>query len=101
MWLLVTFDLPMEEPLQQKHYRTYVKLLKSNGFSNFQKSLFIRWVESPERTATILRRIKTKAPPQGKVFIMKLAEETMNKSLTIEDGIISSSPIKPDPWHIH
>lgn len=96
MWLIVAFDIPVED---KKGYRSFRKLLIYSGFHMVQKSLYWRWIDSPERVESIRNRLKA-GVKTGHLLLFQCSERSFRKSLQVRDSIPESLPKIPDPWLI-
>ena len=96
MWLIAAFDIPSDDG---KGYRSFRKLLLSNGFSMVQKSLYWRWVDSPERVKSVRNRLSA-GVRAGHLLLFQCSERSFRKSLQIRDSAPEPLPEVPDPWLI-
>lgn len=70
MWVLVMFDLPVETAEQRKIASGFRKHLLDLGFERCQYSVYLRFVEGRDQADTTTRRVQTKLPEGGKVYVL-------------------------------
>ncbi len=68
------FDLPVDTKVQQKAYRTFHKVLTTNGFMMLQYSVYIRFCNNDTAATKFIKRISNEKPLEGNVRILKLSE---------------------------
>ena len=100
MWLIVAFDLPLENVSEKKDYRAFRKLLCTLGFVPFQKSLYFRWIKSGKRVKKIVSEVKLQAPAAGDILLLFLPDSTFQRTLHIHNGDLATVPTLPDEWQI-
>lgn len=96
MWLIAAFDIPSDD---EKAYRSFRKLLLSNGFSRVQKSLYWRWADSRERVESLCKRLSA-GVKTGHFLLFQCSERSFRKALQMRDSIPEPLPEVPDPWLI-
>ena len=101
MWLVVAFDIPVEPDENKKAYRSLRKLLISNGFTFFQKSLAWRWVQSGNGADKIQKKLYAVSQNKNCSLLMFLIPDAaFQRTALIEDGRRGKVPLPPTPWNI-
>ena len=75
MWVLVFFDLPTETAKDKKNYALFRKNLQSDGFTMFQKSIYIRHCASMENAEVHIKRVNSFLPQFGNIAIMCITDK--------------------------
>lgn len=75
MWVLVFFDLPTETKKDKKAYALFRKNLQKDGFTMFQKSIYVRHCASMENAEVHIKRVKSFLPEFGHVAIMCITDK--------------------------
>ena len=95
MWLMVQFDLPVATAEERRAYSRFRKELIRAGFTQFQKSIYLRWEDTDgqgSRTASAIRR---KVPPKGTVTVLQLPPGVFERSFLCRDGEKGEPPEVP------
>ena len=79
MWLLVMFDLPMDNSKARKDYVKFRKTLLEDGFTNIQFSVMTRHCPSEENAAVHRKRVKAALPPDGEVRIITFTDKQFGR----------------------
>ena len=74
MWLLVTFDLPVETPTQRKAAQKFRLFLLDLGFEMSQLSNYLRFCNGVEQFEAYARKIEANLPERGDVFIFQFTD---------------------------
>ena len=75
MWVLVLFDLPTETKRDRKAYALFRKWLLSDGFTQFQFSIYMRHCSSRENAEVHIKRVKSHLPEFGEVGILCITDK--------------------------
>lgn len=75
MWTFAMFDLPVLTKTDKRNYTHFRNMLLSQGFLRLQFSVYARFCENRENTATIMRRIRGELPPLGEVRFMAVTDK--------------------------
>ena len=75
MRAILFFDLPVETFSQQKTYRQFIKLIKTNGFYMLQKSVYIKLVIDIQSINSVIEKIKKQCPSEGAISILTITEK--------------------------
>lgn len=78
MRLLLSFDLPVEKKEQRTAYRHFVKDIKSLGFYQFQKSVYIKLCMNQQMADAYIKKVKSFAPSEGSVAVLTITEKQFN-----------------------
>lgn len=92
MWILVMFDLPNETKEQRKAYSMFRKGLKSDGFTMFQLSIYVRNCASKENMQVHINRVKAMLPEEGKICMLRITDRQFQE-IEIFEGVKKSKPI--------
>jgi CRISPR-associated protein Cas2 len=74
MWMLVTFDLPVETPAQRKAANRFRHDLLDLGFEMSQLSNYLRFCKGREQFDAYVRRIGARLPEFGNVYIFQFTD---------------------------
>ena len=75
MWVLVFFDLPVENKSQQKAATRFRKHLIDDGFTMFQYSIYMRNCASRENADVHVKRVKFSLPEYGHVGMLTITDK--------------------------
>ena len=75
MWILVFFDLPTETKEDKQAYQLFRKLLRYDGFSMFQFSVYVRHCVSMDNAEVHIKRVKGFVPSKGHVAVMCITDK--------------------------
>ena len=75
MWVLVLFDLPTETKRDIKAYTIFRKNLMRDGFTMFQKSIYVRHCASMENAEVHIKRVHNFLPDFGNVALMCITDK--------------------------
>lgn len=96
MRLILMFDLPVETKTDQRHYRQFVKYLKTEGFIRLQYSVYSKLCINNDSAKTITRRLKNNTPVKGDVRYLVVTERqylnivNMNGKYTLQENITTT-----------
>lgn len=74
MWLIVMFDLPVDDAASKAAYRLFRGLLLDQGFLMLQWSVYGRHCATRELTDTQVRSVVRNLPPKGQVRVLRVTE---------------------------
>lgn len=98
MWLLVLFDLPVNDKTQRRNYDRFRKKLLSRGLTALQFSVYYRYCASRAFAGTILNQIQTGLPPEGKVRFLLLSQQTFSQMQVFENQKPIPCEEPPEPF---
>jgi len=75
MWVMVVFDLPTQTKVDRKRHTKFVKYLKTDGFSMFQFSIYLRHCPSMQNADVHKKRVKKNLPPNGHIAIFHFTDK--------------------------
>lgn len=75
MWVLVLFDLPTETKRDIKAYTIFRKNLMRDGFTMFQKSIYVRHCASMENAEVHIKRVHNFLLDFGNVALMCITDK--------------------------
>ena len=75
MWILLSFDLPVDTKAHRKIYATFRKALLKDGFFMHQFSVYVRHCSSFENAQAHIARVEKIIPSQGHVSIMMMTDK--------------------------
>lgn len=85
MWMLVTFDLPVETKKQRSEATKFREFLLDQGFEMSQLSNYLRLVNGQEQFETYARRIGANLPERGDVFIFQFTDRQYENIIRFSD----------------
>lgn len=85
MWMLVTFDLPVETKKQRKAAHDFRMFLLDQGFEMSQFSNYIRFCAGKEQFEAHTRRIESNLPERGDVFIFQFTDRQYENIVRFSD----------------
>lgn len=100
MWLVVSFDISMENPEQKRKYRNVRKLLTEYGFLFIQKSICWKWMASHEQIDTLAAKLKKAISGENKLIMFRIRNQDFEKTLWIDHDTVLDPPNIPSPWNI-
>lgn len=83
MWLLVMFDLPVGDKEKRHRYTKFRQFLLDQGFFMAQYSVYFRTLPSKEKGKALIRKIRPKVPPEGKVDILMITDKQYENIVSI------------------
>ena len=93
VWAVVLFDLPVQTQMQQRAANQFRKLLKDQGFTMHQYSVYVRYAASVAAHQRQHAAIKAGLPEFGEVTILLLSDKSwanarrfVGKKPLIQDG---------------
>ena len=75
LWIFVFFDLPTFSKRDRKRAHGFRCDLLKNGFTQYQKSIYIRHCFTRDKKDRIIRQIELFLPPKGKVSMMYITDK--------------------------
>lgn len=96
MWMLVTFDLPVETKKQRKDASKFRAFLLDQGFEMSQLSNYMRLVRGKEQFVTHTRRIEANLPERGDVFIFQFTDKQYENIVRFSDQSRRKRQKNPD-----
>lgn len=96
MWMLVTFDLPVETKKQRKAATRFREFLLDQGFEMSQFSNYMRLVNGREQYETHVGRIERNLPERGDVFIFQFTDKQYEKIVRFSDQSRRKRKRNPD-----
>ncbi|MCX7799862.1 MAG: CRISPR-associated endonuclease Cas2 [Fimbriimonadales bacterium] len=100
MWLLLTFDLPMETKVQRRSYRRLVHRLHRWGFRRMQLSVFARFVRGDEQAKLFELYLRTHCPPEGEIRLIRLTDAQYDAMVVIRGGARVQPEDQPDQFEL-
>ena len=94
--LVLFFDLPQETKIDQRHYRQFVKYLKTEGFIRIQYSVYAKLCINNDSAKTIQKRLKNNVPDNGDIRYLIITERqyqnivNMNSNYTLQENITTT-----------
>ncbi|MFN3684489.1 MAG: CRISPR-associated endonuclease Cas2 [Fimbriimonadaceae bacterium] len=98
MWLLLTFDVPMETAEQRREYRRLVKRLGRYGFQRIQLSVFARFVSGEEHARRIEFFLRDRCPPEGEIRILRITDAQYQSQVVLRGGRRAEPESQPDQY---
>ncbi|MEC5291605.1 CRISPR-associated endonuclease Cas2 [Aurantimonas sp. C2-6-R+9] len=85
MWMLATFDLPVETKMQRKAATRFRNFLLDQGFEMSQFSNYMRFCNGREQFDTYARRIEANLPDRGHVFLFQFTDRQYESIIRFSD----------------
>lgn len=85
MWMLVTFDLPVETPAQRKAAAKFRLALLDLGFEMSQLSNYLRFCNGKEQFSAYTRKIEAQLPALGDVYIFQFTDRQYENIVRLSD----------------
>jgi len=79
MWVIVMFDLPVDDREDKRNYREFRKQLLKRGYLQLQYSVYARPCHSDENAQVHRDRIKKYLPPRGQVRIAMFTDKQFGR----------------------
>ena len=95
MWMLVTFDLPVETKKQRKAATKFREHLLDLGFEMSQFSNYLRFCSGKEQFETYVRRIEGNLPEWGNIYIFQFTDRQYENIVRFSDQARRKSPQNP------
>jgi CRISPR-associated protein Cas2 len=95
MWMMVMFDLPTNTAKERKAAAGFRKFLLDLGFEMSQYSVYFRFCGTREKTEPYVKKIKSKAPQDGKISILFFTDKQFADIIHVYGGIETSPEEKP------
>lgn len=87
MWMLVTFDLPVETKKYRAQATRFRQFLLDQGFEMSQLSNYLRLVNGQEQFDTYVRRIGSNLPERGDVFVFQFTDRQYENIIRFSDQV--------------
>ena len=98
MWILVFFDLPVQDPAQRKNYTRFRKKLLSKGLVALQFSVYYRYCNSQAAADALVTHLKNHLPPEGQVRFLPLSERAFSQMSVFENRILQAPEQPPESF---
>lgn len=85
MWMLVTFDLPVDTKKHRAEATKFRQFLLDQGFEMSQLSNYLRLVNGQEQFDAFTRRIGSNLPERGDVFIFQFTDRQYENIVRFSD----------------
>ncbi len=85
MWMLVTFDLPVETRPQRAAATKFRLALLDMGFEMSQFSNYMRFCNGKEQFDSYVRKIEAQLPEMGDVFIFQFTDRQYENIVRFSD----------------
>lgn len=85
MWMLVTFDLPVDSKKNRADATKFRQFLLDQGFEMSQLSNYLRLVNGQEQFDTYVRRIGANLPERGDVFLFQFTDRQYENIIRYSD----------------
>lgn len=85
MWMLVTFDLPVDTKKHRADATRFRQFLLDQGFERSQFSNYLRLVNGQENFDAHVRRIGGNLPERGDVFIFQFTDRQYENIVRFSD----------------
>lgn len=85
MWMLVTFDLPVETKKQRHAATKFRQFLLDIGFEMSQLSNYLRFCASKEKFDASVRQIEQALPEWGDIYIFQFTDRQYENIVRFSD----------------
>lgn len=85
MWMLVTFDLPVESKTQRAAATKFRHALLDLGFEMSQFSNYLRFVNGKEQFDAHIRRIEAILPAWGEIYVFQFTDRQYENIVRFSD----------------
>lgn len=85
MWLLVTFDLPVETKKQRAAATKFRQNLLDMGFEMSQLSNYLRFCNGKEQFESYVRRVENALPDRGDVYVFQFTDRQYENIVRFSD----------------
>lgn len=85
MWMLVTFDLPVETRKQRAAATKFRNDLLDLGFEMSQLSNYLRFCNGKEQFEAHVRKIESHLPERGHIFIFQFTDRQYENVIRFSD----------------
>lgn len=96
MWMLVTFDLPVETPNQRKAANKFRHDLLDLGFEMSQLSNYLRFCNGKEQFDSYVKKIGAQLPEFGDVYIFQFTDRQYENIVRFSDQGRRAAKENPD-----
>ena len=96
MWMLVTFDLPVETPAQRKAANKFRHDLLDLGFEMSQLSNYLRFCSGKEQYESYVRKIGARLPEFGDVYVFPFTDRQYENIVRFSDQGRRAARKNPD-----
>lgn len=98
MWILVTFDLPVETKKQRAAATTFRHFLLDIGFEMSQLSNYLRFCNGKEQFESYVRRIERALPDRGDVYVFQFTDRQYENIVRFSDQSRKRRKKNPDQF---
>lgn len=85
MWMLVTFDLPVETKRQRAAATRFRNALLDHGFEMNQFSNYMRFCNGKEHFDAYVRKIEAILPPWGNIYVFQFTDRQYENIVRFSD----------------
>lgn len=85
MWMLVTFDLPVETKKQRASATKFRNYLPDLGFEMSQFSNYLRFCNGKEQFESYIRKLELGLPPWGDVYVFQFTDRQYENIVRFSD----------------
>lgn len=78
MRMILFFDLPAVTKSDHREYSKFIKVLKLNGFSIMQESVYTKLALNESVVNLTMKNIKEKLPKNGVISVLTITEKQFN-----------------------
>jgi len=96
MWMLVTFDLPVETKKQRHAATKFRQHLLDIGFEMSQLSNYLRFYNGKEQFETYVRQIERALPEWGDIYIFPFTDKQYENIIRFSDQARKRQRKNPD-----
>lgn len=88
LWLQVIFDLPVSKKIQRKRATQFRNDLLDMGFKMCQFSVYMRYCNGREQSETLIKKIKSFIPPEGRVHLLLFTDRQFENIISFEGKVL-------------
>lgn len=98
MWMMVMFDLPVGTPEERRKATQFRNFLLDEGFEMSQFSVYFRFCGDRSRTPPYVKKIRSAAPPGGKISILFFTDKQFSDIINIQSRMVRPPAKNPDQY---
>ncbi len=96
MWMLVTFDLPVETKKQRAAATKFRQFLLDIGFEMSQLSNYLRFCNGKEQLESYVRQIERALPEWGDIYVFQFTDRQYENIVRFSDQARKKRRKNPD-----
>ena len=86
MWVMVSYDLPVQSPKQRRQENQFRKFIEREGYHRINFSVYARFCGSVQSTKSAKERVRKQIPETGHVFMIEFTDGQWGRIEHIHKG---------------